>query len=36
MQIYENILETLGDTPLVKLGRFHPGPSILAAKVSSL
>jgi cystathionine beta-synthase len=35
MEIYENILETLGDTPLVKLGRFHPGPSTLAAKIES-
>ena len=35
MEIYENILETLGNTPLVKLGRFHPGPGTLAAKVES-
>src|SRR5436853_7244214 len=33
MEIYENILETLGNTPLVKLGRFHSGPATLAAKV---
>src|SRR4051794_24236374 len=33
MEIYENILETLGNTPLVKLGRFFPGPGTLAAKV---
>lgn len=33
MQIYENILETLGNTPLVKLSRFHPGPATLAGKV---
>jgi cystathionine beta-synthase len=33
MQIYENVLETLGNTPLVKLGRFFPGPATLAAKV---
>jgi cystathionine beta-synthase len=33
MQIYENILETLGNTPLVKLGRFFSGPATLAAKV---
>ena len=33
MEMYENILETLGNTPLVKLGRFHPGPGVLAAKV---
>ena len=35
MEIYENILETLGNTPLVKLARFHPGPATLAAKVES-
>jgi cystathionine beta-synthase len=35
MQIYENVLETLGNTPLVKLGRFFPGPATLAAKVES-
>ena len=33
MEIYENILETLGNTPLVKLGRFHPGPGTIAAKL---
>src|SRR6185436_16187353 len=33
MEIYNDILETLGNTPLVKLGRFHPGPSTLAAKI---
>ena len=33
MQIYENVLETLGNTPLVKLGRFFSGPATLAAKV---
>jgi cystathionine beta-synthase len=33
MEIYENILETLGNTPLVKLGRFHSGPATLAGKV---
>jgi cystathionine beta-synthase len=33
MEMYENILETLGNTPLVKLGRFHPGPATLAGKV---
>jgi cystathionine beta-synthase len=33
MEMYENILETLGNTPLVKLGRFYPGPGVLAAKV---
>jgi cystathionine beta-synthase len=35
MQIYENILETLGNTPLVRLGRFHPRGAALAAKVES-
>jgi cystathionine beta-synthase len=35
MEIYENILETLGNTPLVKLGRFFSGPATLAAKVES-
>ena len=35
MEIYDNILETLGNTPLVKLGRFHPGPGTLAVKVES-
>lgn len=33
MEIYENILETLGNTPLVKLGRFYPGPATIAAKL---
>ncbi|HEX2643843.1 MAG TPA: cysteine synthase family protein [Thermoanaerobaculia bacterium] len=34
MEIYENILETLGNTPLVKLSRFHTGGgATLAAKV---
>lgn len=33
MEIYENILETLGDTPLIKLSRFHSGPATLAGKV---
>lgn len=35
MELYENILETLGNTPLVRLGRFHAGPATLAAKVES-
>jgi cystathionine beta-synthase len=35
MEIYENVLETLGNTPLIKLGRFHAGPAMLAAKVES-
>lgn len=33
MEIYENILETLGDTPLVKLSRFNPQGATLTAKV---
>lgn len=33
MEIYENILETLGNTPLVKLGRFHKGPGTIVAKL---
>ena len=33
MEIYDDILETLGNTPLVRLGRFFPGPATLAAKV---
>jgi cystathionine beta-synthase len=35
MEIYENILETMGNTPLVKLGRFFAGPATVAAKVES-
>lgn len=35
MEIYENILETLGNTPLVKLARFSPDGATLAAKVES-
>ena len=35
MQMVDNILETLGNTPLVRLRRFHPGPGVLAAKVES-
>jgi cystathionine beta-synthase len=35
MEIYENILETLGNTPLVKIGRIFSGPATLAAKVES-
>jgi cystathionine beta-synthase len=35
MEIHENILETLGNTPLVKLGRFSPRGATLAAKVES-
>ena len=33
MELYNDILETLGNTPLVKLGRFHPGPATLAVKL---
>lgn len=33
MEIYDNILETLGDTPLVKLARYSPTGATLAAKV---
>jgi cystathionine beta-synthase len=33
MEIYASILETLGDTPLVKLDRFFAGPATLAAKL---
>jgi cystathionine beta-synthase len=35
MELYENLLETLGNTPLVKLARFHRGPATLAAKIES-
>jgi cystathionine beta-synthase len=35
MEIYENILETLGNTPLVKLRRFSPKGATLAAKIES-
>jgi cystathionine beta-synthase len=33
MPIYDNILETMGDTPLVRLARFFPGPPTIAAKL---
>jgi cystathionine beta-synthase len=33
MQIHDDILETLGNTPLVRLRRFHPEGAALAAKV---
>jgi len=33
MEIHEHILETLGDTPLVRLRRFHPTGAALAAKL---
>jgi len=32
MQIYDNILETLGNTPLVRLKRFSPTGAPLDAK----
>ncbi|MDH3743534.1 MAG: cysteine synthase family protein [Acidobacteriota bacterium] len=35
MEIYNDILETLGNTPLVKLGRFFTGEATLAAKIES-
>src|SRR5258708_18666325 len=33
MQIHEHILETLGDTPLVRLRRSDPGGATLAARI---
>ena len=36
MEIRQNILETLGDTPLVRLGRFFSGPALVAAKIEAL
>jgi cystathionine beta-synthase len=33
LEIYDNILETLGNTPLVRLGRFFKGEATLAGKV---
>lgn len=33
MGMYENVLETMGNTPIVKLRRFHPEGALLAAKV---
>ncbi len=35
MEIRDDILATLGNTPLVRLGRFHPGPATVAVKVES-
>jgi len=32
-RMYDDILQTLGDTPLVKLRRYHPEGALLAAKV---
>ena len=34
-QMYENLLETLGNTPIVKLRRFHPKGATLAVKLES-
>lgn len=33
MEIHASVLDTLGETPLVKLSRFFPGPATLAAKL---
>src|SRR5712692_8444352 len=33
ISIYDNILDTLGNTPLVRLRRFHPQGAELAAKI---
>jgi cystathionine beta-synthase len=33
MAMYENVLETMGNTPIIKLRRFHPDGALLAAKV---
>ena len=35
MEIHDDILETLGNTPLVRLQRFFDGDALLAAKVES-
>ena len=35
MEIHPSILDTLGDTPLVALRRYHPEGALLAAKVES-
>jgi cystathionine beta-synthase len=35
MQIHDDILKTMGDTPLVRLRRFHPAGATLAAKIES-
>lgn len=35
MEIYENLLETLGNTPLVKLGRYAPDGATVAVKLES-
>jgi len=33
MKLFDNILDTLGDTPIVRLDRFFPGPASLAVKL---
>jgi cystathionine beta-synthase len=35
MEMYENLLATLGNTPLVKLRRFHPEGALLAGKIEA-
>ncbi|MDP9121921.1 MAG: cysteine synthase family protein, partial [Acidobacteriota bacterium] len=35
MEIHDDVLETLGNTPLVRLRRFHPRGATLVAKVES-
>jgi cystathionine beta-synthase len=35
MPMHDDILATVGDTPLVKLRRFHPKGALLAAKIES-
>ncbi len=35
MTVYDDILQTIGNTPLVRLRRFHPGAATLAAKIES-
>ncbi|HKQ60567.1 MAG TPA: cysteine synthase family protein [Candidatus Polarisedimenticolaceae bacterium] len=35
MQLHDNILELIGNTPLVRLRRFHPSGATLAAKLES-
>ena len=35
MELYDDILQTLGNTPLVKLSRFHRGPALLAGKIEA-
>jgi cystathionine beta-synthase len=35
MQIHDDILKTLGNTPLVALRRFHPAGALVAAKIES-